>query len=495
MHHHPSLQRRLRHAVAALLAGGLLAGLALVEPVAAQDLEDRRDEVTKDIGRRAAQLDQSADRLVVATRRQQQAETGLREAQDTLARTRGELAAAKAFDARMQLRLDAAVEDLREAREDLAERRRRVSGQETRLARIAVETYQSGDPALMALSMVLNSQDAVRLGDQLNSVQSVLDKETVALQRLEASRVVLTVQESRFEEARAEVAERRAAAAENLRRKAELESRAEQAEAEIAQLVVAAASAREEAAAAKAEDQRQLRDLESERDRISVLLRQRAREARAAARAAAEARRQARAKARARAAAEAREAARKAAAAKRAAHAADRAQAAQQAREAAREAREAERARERAHRAAQAVSRSGARSASSSVLSSPVDGYLTSSYGMRLHPVYKRWTLHDGTDFGAACGTPIRAAADGTVIAAYSHSAYGNRVIIDHGYQRGVGLGTAYNHMSGFDTHVGQRVRRGDVIGYVGTTGYSTGCHLHFMVFENGGTVDPMGWL
>jgi len=115
--------------------------------------------------------------------------------------------------------------------------------------------------------------------------------------------------------------------------------------------------------------------------------------------------------------------------------------------------------------------------------------------GMRLHPVYKRWTLHDGTDFGAACGTPIRAASSGTVIGMYYDSAYGNRVIIDHGLMGGKGLGSSYNHMSGFSAFVGQNVQRGDVIGYVGTTGYSTGCHLHFMVFENGATVDPMNWL
>jgi murein DD-endopeptidase MepM/ murein hydrolase activator NlpD len=114
---------------------------------------------------------------------------------------------------------------------------------------------------------------------------------------------------------------------------------------------------------------------------------------------------------------------------------------------------------------------------------------------MRLHPVYKRWTLHDGTDFGAPCGTPVYAAAKGTVLAVYYNAGYGNRVILDNGYHSGVGLGTAYNHLSSYATYVGQKVERGDVIGYVGNTGYSTGCHLHFMVFENGATVNPMGWL
>ena len=461
MRHHATTERAWRRGAFALFVGALLM-TGLVDPVAAQELEDRRDRVAREIDRSTAQLDQSSGRLAAATQRQQQAEASLREAQGNLARTRGELAAARAFDARMQERLDDAVEDLRRARVELAERRERVADQETRLAGVAVESYQSGDPTLMALSMVLNSQDAVELGGQLNSVRDVLDKEAVALQRLEASRVLLTVQEARFEEARTEVAEQRAAAAQNLRRKQELEAQAEDVEASIRQLVVTAAAARDEAAAARVEDEKQLRALESERERISSLLRQRAREARAAARAAAEARAQARAEARKRAAAEARDEARTGG-----------------------RTREPDRAPEPPQVRPQPPFR----------LSSPVDGYLTSSYGMRLHPVYKRWSLHDGTDYGASCGTPIRAAANGTVIAVYSHSAYGKRIIIDHGRQRGVGLGTGYNHLSSYSTYVGERVQRGEVIGYVGNTGYSTGCHLHFMVFRNGGAVDPVGWL
>jgi murein DD-endopeptidase MepM/ murein hydrolase activator NlpD len=77
----------------------------------------------------------------------------------------------------------------------------------------------------------------------------------------------------------------------------------------------------------------------------------------------------------------------------------------------------------------------------------------------------------------------------------YYNGGYGNRVIIDHGVQKGVSLSTSYNHLSQFGTFIGDTVEQGEVIGYVGTTGYSTGCHLHFMVYENGGTVDPMSWL
>nr|WP_238345320.1 M23 family metallopeptidase [Actinopolymorpha cephalotaxi] len=114
---------------------------------------------------------------------------------------------------------------------------------------------------------------------------------------------------------------------------------------------------------------------------------------------------------------------------------------------------------------------------------------------MRFHPILHRWKLHDGTDFGAACGTPIHAAASGRVIARYYNGAYGNRVLVSHGRMRGASIVTAYNHMSRYAVSNGERVSRGEVVGYVGTTGYSTGCHLHFMVYRNGSTTNPMNWL
>lgn len=128
-------------------------------------------------------------------------------------------------------------------------------------------------------------------------------------------------------------------------------------------------------------------------------------------------------------------------------------------------------------------------------LSYPVSGPITSPYGMRVHPVTGVYKLHDGTDFGVGCGTPIRAAAGGTIVEQYFNGAYGNRVILNNGVKRGVSVVTTYNHLSRFALSAGTKVKRGQLIGYVGTTGYSTGCHLHFMVLANGGTVNPMGWL
>jgi murein DD-endopeptidase MepM/ murein hydrolase activator NlpD len=128
-------------------------------------------------------------------------------------------------------------------------------------------------------------------------------------------------------------------------------------------------------------------------------------------------------------------------------------------------------------------------------LQMPVAGPITSPFGWRTHPIFGYRSLHDGIDVGAACGLPLRAPADGKVIAEYYQTAWGNRLIIDHGVHYGVGVSTIVNHLSGYVANVGQRVGRGQVIGYVGTTGWSTGCHTHFTVMENGVPVNPMKWL
>jgi murein DD-endopeptidase MepM/ murein hydrolase activator NlpD len=125
----------------------------------------------------------------------------------------------------------------------------------------------------------------------------------------------------------------------------------------------------------------------------------------------------------------------------------------------------------------------------------PVAGAVTSGFGMRLHPLLNIWKLHDGTDFGAACGTAIRAPYAGVVTRTYFNAAYGNRLILTHGSVDGVRVETAFNHASRYLVRPGQRVNRGQVIGEVGRTGFSTGCHLHLMVWLNGRLANPMSWL
>ena len=125
----------------------------------------------------------------------------------------------------------------------------------------------------------------------------------------------------------------------------------------------------------------------------------------------------------------------------------------------------------------------------------PVAGAVTSAFGMRLHPLLKTWKLHDGTDFAAACGTAIRAPYAGVVTRAVFSPAYGNRLFLSHGNVDGVRVETAFNHAARYLVRPGQRISRGQVIGEVGSTGLSTGCHLHLMVWLNGRLSNPMSWL
>jgi murein DD-endopeptidase MepM/ murein hydrolase activator NlpD len=111
-----------------------------------------------------------------------------------------------------------------------------------------------------------------------------------------------------------------------------------------------------------------------------------------------------------------------------------------------------------------------------------------SGFGMRIHPIYGIPKMHYGMDFTAPQGTPIYATGDGTVITAGVGNGTGNHVVINHGY----GYQTVYMHMVRIKTHVGEHVKRGEVIGWVGSTGASTGPHCHYEVHVDGVPVDPV---
>ena len=425
---------RVRGAVV-VLSLSLLTGTAAAPLAAADDLEVKKHKVERKVNAAHDDLDESSAQVRQAAAALASAQTRLGTAQAQLAQTRGELAAAEVLDHQMQAKLVAAIARLEAARADLHAGRVKVVEQQRTLGQIVVQNYQTGDPSLMGLSMVLTSQDPTELTGQLNSVQNVIDKESVVLDRLEATRALLTVQELEVETARAQVAKKRKAAAKNLARKQALESQAEAAEASVQNLVALRADAQQEAQKAKAADLAQLRNLEQERDRIAAVLKRRADEAR-----------------------------------RRAAAAAARAG------------------------AVGPVLGDGGPVASNGVLNYPVQGSVTSPFGWRTHPIYGYRSLHDGIDFGAACGTPIRAAADGHVLEEYFQTAWGNRIIIDHGIHDGVSVATISNHLSGYAVRAGASVKRGQIVGYVGTTGWSTGCHLHYTVLQNGTPVNPQNW-
>lgn len=138
------------------------------------------------------------------------------------------------------------------------------------------------------------------------------------------------------------------------------------------------------------------------------------------------------------------------------------------------------------------ASSSSASSEESGQLAYPLaNAVVTSRFGFRTHPIFGTRRLHAGTDFRGATGTPVLAAAGGTVVSAGPRGGYGNAVIIDHGGA----LATLYAHQSRLSVVAGDQVETGQVIGAVGSTGYSTGPHLHFEVRVNGTPVDPLNYL
>ena len=128
---------------------------------------------------------------------------------------------------------------------------------------------------------------------------------------------------------------------------------------------------------------------------------------------------------------------------------------------------------------------------SSTPSTAPVRGLLTDGFGGRSDPFTGEPGQHGGIDISSAVGQPVRAPADGIIVKAEWENGYGNVVYVSHGY----GYSTRYGHLSGFASRPGQRIKRGDVIGYVGSTGRSTGPHLHYEVRLNNHAVNPLEYI
>lgn len=131
----------------------------------------------------------------------------------------------------------------------------------------------------------------------------------------------------------------------------------------------------------------------------------------------------------------------------------------------------------------------------SSAFVRPVGGPVTSPYGWRIHPIFKRKIYHSGVDFGMPMNAAVRAANSGKVIYVGWYGGYGKVVIIDHGRINGTPTTTLYAHLNSYRVSVGTKVVRGQTIAAVGTTGYSTGPHLHFEVRQNGNPTNPFNFI
>ncbi len=423
-------------------------------------LTHEKNRLDNRIESRTLDLDEISTSLIRAKSRVDSAVIDLSAARTVLAGVREQVRQAEIYDQQMQEALAQAILRLEDAREDLAAGQQSVGEQRQALTDYAVTSYQSGETTALNLDIAFDSETPEEALDQMQAASTVVDKQTVAVQKLEAQQVLLRLTEQRVEDTKDEVATRRIEAAESLETKQGLEQQAEVAAEQVATRVQELRTSKQQIQAAKQREIERLGKLKKERDRVETLLRKiaEARERRAE-------RRERRAEARA----ERRE-------------------------------RAARLAAKREHRAPPeptVVSKSSPTSNDSGAfLDYPVHNtYITSPYGMRMHPILHVYKLHDGTDFSAGCGSPVYAAAPGRILSEYYNAGYGNRIIIDHGYVRGVSLSTSYNHLTSFVAGAGQYVRRGQLIGYAGTTGYSTGCHLHFMVYVNGYTSDPVRWL
>jgi len=488
-HHRTGLRRRLvaASATALLLLGSLV-------PAFAADPEARKREVERQLAAAQHELAESGAALAQATTSFRDAEAQLpgaqaalaaaqaqhRAAQAHLAEVQGQLVAARAADKLAAEKLAAAEEEVRKALQRIAEVTARIDSHRSLMGQVAAQAYQQGSlGGLTDLVSVISSRSVEDFNSRVTYAQTAITSQDSIVNQLEDDRAVLANERVRLDGLRKEAQRLREEAAATLKRTEELEAQARAAEARAAAQRQGAADAqaavtaligqREQAvSAAKSaadQDAAEYAALERERQAIEAEIAERARQEQARI-------------------------------------------AAAQAAAAAAAAAEAERARQAAA-AARGNSSSGGGSAPaapvpaappapapSSGLSYPVSNpVITSPYGMRLHPVLLVRKLHDGTDFRAYCGTPIMAAASGQVVWARGRGGYGNQVLVDHGGMNGHSVMSSYSHLSRFAVGAGQHVSRGQVIGYSGTTGYSTACHLHFMVYVDGGVTNPMSWL
>jgi murein DD-endopeptidase MepM/ murein hydrolase activator NlpD len=504
-------RRRTRCAVAALV---IALPLSVLAPAYAVDPDVRRQEVEQRLAATRHELNESTTALARATEAYQQAEAQLPGARSALAtaqarleaahahlsEVRGQLAAARAADQLAAERLAAAVAEVRKAEQRIAETTSQIDGHRSVMGRVAAHAYQQGSlGGISGLASVINARNVDDFNTRVTYAQTAITSQDTIVDRLEDTRAVLANDRVRLDLLRQEAQRLREEAAAALRQTEQLEAEARSAEARAATDKRAAADA--EAAVAALVGQRQqamsaaksaadadaaeYAALEQERQAIEAEIAKRAQEAAAAAArqaAAAEAARQAAA------AAGAQQSAKPPTQVKPTPPSGNPADAPPPVVQ--------QRKPPTNNQESAPAPNAPASSRASSGLGYPLASIsITSPFGMRLHPVLRIRKLHDGTDFRAPCGTPIYASAAGEVVWATSRGGYGNQVMLDHGAIDGRSVMTSYSHLSSFAVSRGQQVTKGQLIGRAGTTGYSTGCHLHFMVYVNGSVTNPMGLL
>jgi murein DD-endopeptidase MepM/ murein hydrolase activator NlpD len=426
------------------MSAGVLAVVPSAQAVNPPDPAAKKKQLDSQINSQRADLNQSYDQLAKSVAAFNQAETQYQAVQVKYAAAQGRLAAAKAADVVAASKLQGAEAALQAALSDV-DAGEQVLLQQKQVAGRAVRSAYQQQNSLVELSIVLSGASPADVATGMQVQRNVFGIQGNAITRLNDAQAQLANKRAKLAEAEQIVAAQRAEAARTVQQVTVLTQQVAADKAEAAKVAATRLTAQQAAEKDKNSELAQYNALVAERNRVQQILIARARAEKAAA-----ARRKA------------------------AAQAAERAKA------------------KKEHRPPRTLPNDPG---SLSGLSFPINSYITSPYGMRFHPILHIWKLHDGTDFGGGCGTPIHAAASGVVTDRYYNGGYGNRLFISHGLIRGSSITTSYNHLSGYNVSVGQHVVKGQVIGYVGTTGYSTGCHLHFMVYQDGMVVNPMKWL
>ncbi len=424
-------------------------------------LQGQRSQVQGAVSTMTSQVHESSAALDAAVSKLAASRTALTQAQSQLAVAQQQVLAAERKDAETEARLVQSQAQLAMVKQQVAENQVSLDKEQAKVGQMARQQYQQ-NTSMMGLATLLTPRTTVDMSNRVQWATTMFDTTSAQVTRLEDRQAKLAETKNTQAVIEARAAADRKQAAANLSATQKARAAAQAAEAAVQKAVAANAAAEAAAQQALDADKAVLAAKEGELAAVNQRIAKRFADQKAAESAAANAEQQ-RLKAQQAAAAAA-------AAAK------------------------------RRGSQAQAPAPAPAAAAPAPVSSKgdlvrPVSGPLTSPFGMRLHPVLKVWKLHDGTDFGAGCGTPIRSVAAGVVTEAYYNGGYGNRIFVDHGNIGGRHLTTSYNHLSSYAARPGQRVAAGQVVGYVGSTGYSTGCHLHFMTWVNGSLVNPMSVL
>lgn len=396
-------------------------------------LRDDLDDTSADLA--------AAYRALEATRKQI---PGLRAA---LAKAQATAAAADRANAVAAQELAAAVASEKKIQAQLTKTTNEVTASRNRVAQFASQIYQ--EQGFGQLDMALSSSDPQQFADRIALVDTVMDVQSEVMDKLATERASLTALEDHLSALRADSAAKKKQAEAALAKAQKARDAAAAAKRALDALAARQDAQARTVAGKLARDKAKLTSLEAEQSRLKKVLAARA----------AEARRKAEAKRKAAAAAAA-----------------------------------AARKKNRKPPSGSGSSGGGGGGSSDGFLSRPSPYRVSSEFGMRFHPIYQYWKLHSGRDYAAPCGTAVYAAASGTVIMSGDAGGYGNRVVIDHGIVKGESLASTYNHLQSIRKWSGS-ISRGQIVGYVGTTGTSTGCHLHFETLENGDFVDPRTWL